>query len=234
MSYCVNCGVELADSEKECPLCGTEVVNPRAKWKDDERRPYPTRIDAVVRKVNRKFVVLLICALMLIPIVIPVLTDMLFNRGITWSAYVVGADVCLFFLCVFPFLYEVPRPYLYLAIDTAVLVGYIALIAYNSGGGWFLPLGLPLMLCLCATVSAFIFVIRRSRLSGLKKAAILFGVAAAACVVIDCTISRFAGAEHPVLWSLFVVGSNIVFSAIMLILDKRKELRDEILRRLFI
>ena len=28
MSYCVNCGVELAPSEKNCPLCGTPVINP--------------------------------------------------------------------------------------------------------------------------------------------------------------------------------------------------------------
>ncbi|MEA4911799.1 MAG: hypothetical protein VB092_04175 [Oscillospiraceae bacterium] len=234
MSYCVNCGVELAASEKECPLCGTEVVNPNVRWKDDARRPYPSRVDAVVRKVNRKFVVLLICALMAIPIVIPVLTDLLFNGGVTWSAYVVGADVCLFFLCVFPFLYEVPRPYLYLALDTAVLTGYIALIAYNSGGVWFWTLGMPLTLCVCCTVSAFIYVIRRSRLSGLRKAAILFGVAAAACLVIDFFVSRFVGARLPVLWSLFVVAANIVFASIMLLLDKRKELRNEILRRLFI
>ena len=26
--YCVNCGVELADSEKKCPLCGMPVFHP--------------------------------------------------------------------------------------------------------------------------------------------------------------------------------------------------------------
>ena len=29
MSYCVHCGVELAPSERDCPLCGTAVLNPR-------------------------------------------------------------------------------------------------------------------------------------------------------------------------------------------------------------
>ena len=32
MSYCVNCGVELADSERRCPLCHTEVHNPRQPY----------------------------------------------------------------------------------------------------------------------------------------------------------------------------------------------------------
>lgn len=26
--YCINCGVELADSETVCPLCGTRVFHP--------------------------------------------------------------------------------------------------------------------------------------------------------------------------------------------------------------
>ena len=26
--YCIKCGVELADSEKRCPLCGTPVFHP--------------------------------------------------------------------------------------------------------------------------------------------------------------------------------------------------------------
>lgn len=29
MSYCVNCGVELEASLKECPLCNTPVINPK-------------------------------------------------------------------------------------------------------------------------------------------------------------------------------------------------------------
>ena len=28
MSYCVNCGVKLKNSEKKCPLCNTKVINP--------------------------------------------------------------------------------------------------------------------------------------------------------------------------------------------------------------
>ena len=29
MSYCVNCGVKLKQSEKVCPLCNTKVINPK-------------------------------------------------------------------------------------------------------------------------------------------------------------------------------------------------------------
>ena len=37
--YCVKCGVELADSERKCPLCLTPVYMPGIS--DDPERPYP-------------------------------------------------------------------------------------------------------------------------------------------------------------------------------------------------
>ena len=38
--YCIKCGVELADSEKKCPLCGTVVYHPDIK-QGEAKTPYP-------------------------------------------------------------------------------------------------------------------------------------------------------------------------------------------------
>ena len=38
--YCIKCGVELADSEKICPLCGTRVFHPDLPCGNGEP-PYP-------------------------------------------------------------------------------------------------------------------------------------------------------------------------------------------------
>ena len=38
--YCIKCGVELKDSEKRCPLCGTPVFHPDIKQPKGEK-PYP-------------------------------------------------------------------------------------------------------------------------------------------------------------------------------------------------
>ena len=34
--YCIKCGVELADSEKVCPLCATRVFHPEMPMRDGE------------------------------------------------------------------------------------------------------------------------------------------------------------------------------------------------------
>jgi hypothetical protein len=235
MSYCVNCGVELAPSEKSCPLCNTEVLNPKQKWHEPEVKPYPNRVEQIMKKVNRKYVVSLIALLLLIPAVIPVMVDLVVSHQMTWSSYVVGAVVCVFFFVVFPLLYEIPKPYLYLVLDSIVLVGYIALIAYTCGGmQWFYKLGLPIVISVCLAVSRFIFVARRSRLSGLKKAAIGLVLFSLMCMSIDFVINRFVGNDFALLWSLFVVSSCIVIAAMLLVLDRRKNLRDEIIKRLFV
>lgn len=38
--YCVKCGVELGDSEKKCPLCGTTVFHPEMEPPKGDG-PYP-------------------------------------------------------------------------------------------------------------------------------------------------------------------------------------------------
>ena len=53
MSYCVNCGVELEASLRECPLCHTPVVNPVEAEKEFPPSPYPVnkgQVEVVKRK----------------------------------------------------------------------------------------------------------------------------------------------------------------------------------------
>ena len=47
MSYCVNCGVELHETCSVCPLCHTEVHNPRHPADENAPKPFPVRQGAV-------------------------------------------------------------------------------------------------------------------------------------------------------------------------------------------
>ena len=35
--YCINCGVKLADTEKQCPLCGVRVFHPDLAQPEGQR-----------------------------------------------------------------------------------------------------------------------------------------------------------------------------------------------------
>ena len=53
MSYCVNCGVELDASLKNCPLCNTPVINPNELKKITPPSPFPEQ-RGQVETVHRK------------------------------------------------------------------------------------------------------------------------------------------------------------------------------------
>ena len=89
MSYCVHCGVELAVSERDCPLCGTEVVNPRCAWERPEQLPYPETVDVKDAHIDRRYARQLAAMVMAVPALIVLLVDWVDGGGLRWSPYVV-------------------------------------------------------------------------------------------------------------------------------------------------
>lgn len=233
MSYCVNCGVKLAPSERQCPLCDTVVINPSNPWKEPTSRPYPQRMEKIISRVDKRFIVSLASLFLIIPVIIPLVTNLLINNAITWSGYVIGASACIFVWVLLPFLFQKLHPYLAWLFDFAVTAGYVALIAYISGNmSWYLPLGLPLVAAVA--VAALLFIAVHSTNWGmLNKTAAYFAIFGLLTVMIDFIISGYHGVENPVHWSIFVVIPCIIFAIAFMILERRKKLKDQIRRRLF-
>ncbi|MEG1385319.1 MAG: hypothetical protein RSD08_08485, partial [Oscillospiraceae bacterium] len=76
MSYCVNCGVELAESEKRCPLCNTEVINPSKPEHRVREYPYPKRVETLSRQIDKRFLVWIAGMIMLIPTIVTLFCDL--------------------------------------------------------------------------------------------------------------------------------------------------------------
>ena len=71
--YCIQCGVKLADSEKQCPLCGTRVFHPDLDMPDG-LPPYPKGKQPPT--APRSFLWhIILTALFLIPILVVPLCD---------------------------------------------------------------------------------------------------------------------------------------------------------------
>ena len=88
MSYCVNCGVELEKSEKNCPLCGVEVINPARPYDDKAVRPYPKRLDPINARINRQFIASVLSICMAFPAVLCLAINLSLNGSLSWSLYV--------------------------------------------------------------------------------------------------------------------------------------------------
>ena len=69
--YCVKCGVELADGESKCPLCGTTAYHPDVPV-TDAKPPYPSYVRPSMRVNHRgvMFLVTMIYVMLILQLII--------------------------------------------------------------------------------------------------------------------------------------------------------------------
>ena len=107
MSYCVHCGVKLADYHETCPLCNTKVLNPNTKV-DPQTRDFPKYREHLKSKnpdnMKRLFAGTIISFIVTIYIIILLLVNYLVDGQISWSLIPAVSLVYVWFVVAFPLL----------------------------------------------------------------------------------------------------------------------------------
>ncbi len=231
MSYCVNCGVELAPSEKHCPLCGVEVMNPADPWREPSKRPYPKTLEKVIERVDRRYGAGLVSILLLIPLLVSVLTNMLTDPRSPWSLYVAGALICIFVIVLLPLVLGGKHLFVSLAADFAAVTLYVLMICLLTGGNWFFRLGLPLCFSVFAAVFVCAFTVGHVR-APLVQCAVIVTVAGLLTVAVEGSIALYLALRFPS-WSLLALVPCLMISALLMYIESHNRLKDQIKRRLF-
>ncbi len=156
--YCAKCGVKLADSEKNCPLCGTRAYHPDIERKEGEP-PYPKNKHP---KSDPKSLGLPIFATVciLLPIIIVLACDLRYNAAITWSGYVVGALLLFYVTLILPLWFKDPNPVIFVPCSFAAAGLYVAYINFAADGDWFLSFALPVIGALALIITAVCTLVR--------------------------------------------------------------------------
>ncbi|HPJ20920.1 MAG TPA: hypothetical protein PLP30_07785 [Clostridia bacterium] len=106
MSYCVECGVELADYHEKCPLCSTAVNNPNRPL-DFSKNDYPIfkKHHAITnrRRVVRRLVGFILSMSFMMMALIPMLIDLMVESRLSWSLYPLFACLLLWTSIAIPF-----------------------------------------------------------------------------------------------------------------------------------
>ena len=118
MSYCVNCGVELGASERCCPLCGVEVINPAAPFDENAERPYPKRAEKIRHREVRIVTAQVLSLLLTVPLLSVLITDLIQDGRLTWSLIPTASIVFVFLIAVFPCLFKRPPIWLFMIFGT--------------------------------------------------------------------------------------------------------------------
>lgn len=232
MSYCVNCGVELDASLKECPLCHTPVINPRELNKQLPPSPYPTDMGQV-EVIKRKDLGILISVVLTATSVTCLLLNLLAFNSYLWSLVVIGSCLCLF-VFTFPAIFYSKTPiYISLLADGISMAVYLFLITFlTDSSAWFWQIGLPLIILLTVFAESYPLLARFFPATILSCSLYIFIQVPTFCVVLELLIRRFAGHPYRITWSAVVLTVCVIIDFALITILAKKRLRNEVRRRL--
>lgn len=230
--YCINCGVKLADTEKQCPLCGTSVFHPDLDRK--EARPlYPPETYPAAR-VSSKAAAIILTALFLIPIFITQACDMTIHGRITWSGYVMGAVAMCYVFLVLPMWFTRPNPVIFVPCDFVAMGLYVLYIELALGGNWFLSFAFPVIGGVGIIVTAVVALTRYLRGGRLY----IFGGAFLAMglfmPLVEFLMMRTFSLPRVLYWSVYPLISLFLLGAMLIVLAIYRPAREIMERKFFL
>lgn len=230
--YCINCGVELADSEKKCPLCGTVVYHPEIKQKE-VKPPYPLYEGGETR-VNPKGILLIISVFFCLVALLALIIDIKLNLMLSWSGFVVGGLMTAYVFFVLPLWFKLANPVIFSAADFAAVAVLLLYINYQTNGSWFLSLALPLTGGAALIVVGMIALVHYVRCGYLY----IFGGTIIAeglyVLLVELLIDLTFGLEVQVIWSIYPFISCFAIGIMMIVTAICKPLRQMLHKKFFI
>ena len=243
MSYCVNCGVKLAEAEEKCPLCQCPVVNPMQAQKPTEEieRPYPQRRDTLKNIVDKKFVVAVASMLYVIPLLVCILVDRMLNGTLSWSIIAIAGIVLSWAIFFQPALFDKKYLVLYTAVDLGLLIGLFYIIGWYTGNySWIAILAIPIAVLLYGIGNGLAYL----RMAGVLQrklylGATILGLGGLLCVVVECLewvyeTEILQHAKKFESWSVIVFISCFVIAGVLCYIEKKKKLKKSLQKNLHI
>ena len=231
--YCIKCGVELADSEKVCPLCGTRVFHPDLPSGQGET-PYPPDHRPRAEEVSRVGVLFVLTVLFLLPAVVSVLCDWRLSGGIVWSGYVVGGLLLLYVTVVLPLWFKRPNPVIFVPVDFIMLGLYLFYINFATHGHWFLTFALPVTGAAMALVTAMVALLRYVPAGALYVCAGALLLSGGFAVLVEWLLNVTFQLHDTFLWSFYPLAVCTVLGAMLLVIAICKPLRRSLHRKFFL
>lgn len=233
MSYCVNCGVELAASERQCPLCHTEVCNPRQPYDRKLPRPFPNQLDLFEPEDNRGFAAAIITLLLALPAAICLSCDVAYTRGAGWSMLVVGAAAMLWVFIVPPIFIRRHRVLLGGTLDTAAVLGYLWMVEhYAAKGSWFQTMAVPLVVLVDLLFTVDYVLIVKVIHGRFRQMALTLASVPLLLMGVEVFLDLYLSGRVELLWSLVVSVPCLILALLLVVLGRRERFRQQMRKRL--
>ncbi|MFZ0283360.1 MAG: zinc ribbon domain-containing protein [Bacteroidales bacterium] len=205
MIICVNCGVELDDGFKVCPLCGKDPENKIEQ--EYVSNTYPSDIIRVQRKENRRYLWELSGILAFSGIAGCTIIELLISKELKWSLL---SDVSIFTAWVILTLYQFAFKKTLMVVTcliATVLTSLYFLDMIAAGREWFFPVGLPVTGAVFISFGIVIFLYKAAPLKGLNLIASAIMVLSGFCIILELILDNYLTYIIDLRWSLIVAVS---------------------------
>lgn len=231
--YCIKCGVKLADTEKQCPLCATVPFHPDIDRPEAESL-YPKDKYPQPQQGSPKGPMVVVTTMFLIPLLITLLCDLRINRAVTWSGYVIGALLVGYVVLALPFWFQRPNPVIFVPCGFAATGLYVWYINFATNGDWFLGFAFPVVACVGFIVTAVVALLRYVR----KGKLYIFGGALIATgafmPLMEYLIMVTFHRPRFVAWSLYPLIALVLVGGMLIFLALCRPARETMERKFFI
>ena len=229
--YCIQCGAELADTEKQCPLCNTVVFHPDITPVDDplypqQRQPAP--------QVRSRAALVVVTTLFLMPVFITLLCDLQINRAVTWSGFVIGALLVCYVMWVLPYWFRRPNPVIFVPCTFAAIGLYLLYISWATNGGWFLSFAFPVtggIGLIVTAVVALLKYVRRGELYIIGGAVIALGVF---MPLVEFLLNLTFGFPQVFIWSIYPLVALVLLGGMLIFLAINRPARETMEQKFFL
>ncbi len=233
MSYCVNCGVELGASEKRCPLCGVEVINPAARFDPEAETPYPVKAEKVRHREVRMAAANVFSLLLAIPVISLLVVDLVKDGRLTWSLLPVASIVFFFLAVVVPCMFRKPRVWLFMLFAVAETVLFLFVLKVLLGGKWLWLFALPITLLSGAALIGIWLIISSKKASLPLKMIVVLLILMVFIIVLQMLIEIHLHGRIRLDWSLYAAVSCGLLSLVVLIVGHLYRKNESFRKKLF-
>lgn len=222
MKHCSKCDINIADNINNCPLCGKDLHQP------EQEQSFCCYPNNKIWHHNRNFTINLLLIIVLIGTALCLAVDLFINRTISFTWYTISGCI-LFIIDIY---LPIKKQWSFATISTIVglSVGcYILFIELFTGTfGWGVNYAIPfflLFMCLYSTIIVFI----RNYYKGLEFVLplIIFTICVTVVFIVNYCLNF-------VIWPSFAVFLTSVTLLILVIIFKRKKVKQELSKSFFV
>ncbi|MFW6362937.1 MAG: DUF6320 domain-containing protein [Spirochaeta sp.] len=212
MPYCSECGVEVDQSTRNCPLCNAPIYSSSRPPEGEQGYAESSEIEDLLAQrppgYARALAIQLLSLVCVTPVLVSLVINWLITGEFTWSLYVGVSMAAVWVYSVVPILLR-----RHISAILAICIGVTGILMWtvdilDERSRWFWEIGLPILAVLAVITGLVTLAAAISRSRGANVAAyILMGIILL-CGAVDFISKRYVGAdEPPFTWSLIVAAA---------------------------